>query len=511
MEKSEAARVTGAHWASLRSKPELIVIEDDEIADADANDDIQEIKTRSVSPPHKKQRLPETNVKTETITSPISLFSTELSNRQDNRDCLDFKDFVAHPDLVKTYQFNFMIDIEFLFESLGRNLGKCEVCLVTSLKSLVMDAELFTQLKVTTCDVKMARYGTHHTKMMINFFRDGTLQIVIHTANLTYAQFNYNAQTLWKSPILKKRSETRSTNFKADLTRYLRSYHLEKMDELSEILAEYDFSEISAEFISSSPGDYVLDLDHPGETLSGYGKLYQVLNANNLIPQDHQKHLKVVAQISTIASPYELSRNIFLHLLAPMVNGSTFPLSDGALAVFDSGKQDNYDAIVVFPTDEEVKNCASGELAGAAILYQPYPKYYNPNLEGHRKALKRAFHRWISKVETGREKFPPHCKTYCATDDDYATLKWVLMTSSNLSKQAWGCPGKNLSPDSRVQKYKIQSFEAGVLLHSGQFGGLPLVPEYVSNTSNKNNSVPIRLPFSLPPVRYTAKDKPWCI
>lgn len=66
---------------------------------------------------------------------------------------------------------------------------------------------------------------------------------------------------------------------------------------------------------------------------------------------------------------------------------------------------------------------------------------------------------WKSQ-DSGRESLMPHIKTYTRTysDEDNRTLiAWHLLTSSNLSRAAWGEYQKD-----KTQMY-IKSYELGVL------------------------------------------------
>lgn len=39
--------------------------------------------------------------------------------------------------------------------------------------------------------------------------------------------------------------------------------------------------------------------------------------------------------------------------------------------------------------------------------------------------------------------------------------------------------------------------------------GEKLVPAYGEDTVNDDKAIPLRMPFSLPPTKYTAQDEPW--
>lgn len=77
----------------------------------------------------------------------------------------------------------------------------------------------------------------------------------------------------------------------------------------------------------------------------------------------------------------------------------------------------------------------------------------------------------------------PHIKSYAAIKPDGTTL-WLLITSANLSKAAWG--RKNHDGASSV----ILSYELGVLMHSSDHDHL-------------------KLPYDWPLTKYGNSDTPF--
>jgi tyrosyl-DNA phosphodiesterase-1 len=91
-------------------------------------------------------------------------------------------------------------------------------------------------------------------------------------------------------------------------------------------------------------------------------------------------------------------------------------------------------------------------------------------------------------------------------------IQWMLVTSSNLSKQAWG-EAMNLAGDIRICSYEI-----GVLIWPGLFGQkAAMVPSFKRDTplaidANEGieTLVGIRMPYDLPLVPYGNDHNPWC-
>lgn len=157
-------------------------------------------------------------------------------------------------------------------------------------------------------------------------------------------------------------------------------------------------------------------------------------------------------------------------------------------------------------------------------------------------------------VEAERGKATPHIKTYNffspprtdvresdTTDDeneiqslDIVAMDWAMITSANLSKQAWGNPVKG---SGHTATSKIQSYEAGVLIHPGLWkdllkdeagvvtmsavGGKDCIVgegEKVSNCEILEEmdgkwemvKVGVRLAYDYPLKAYDEDDEPWC-
>ncbi len=85
----------------------------------------------------------------------------------------------------------------------------------------------------------------------------------------------------------------------------------------------------------------------------------------------------------------------------------------------------------------------------------------------------------------------------------------MLVTSANLSKQAWG-DAQNAAGESRVSSYEL-----GVLVWPELFGDkATMVPTFKTDTppiTGKGELViGARMPYDLPLVPYAKGDEPWC-
>lgn len=152
----------------------------------------------------------------------------------------------------------------------------------------------------------------------------------------------------------------------------------------------------------------------------------------------------------------------------------------------------------------------------------------------------------------GRCRAAPHIKTYIRfSDANLATIDWAMVTSANLSVQAWGAAANG------KKEIRICSWEIGVLVWPDLFidrevekdgGGtgrngkengkelprddgnknngynkpaavmlpcfkqdMPEVPEdNGSGASTTSTFVGLRMPYDLPLSPYTPQDQPWC-
>lgn len=431
--------------------------------------------------------------------SPIHLLHALAAPQDDaNRDTLTIHSILAANNLKETYQFNFCVDLELLLSLLPHEfvVNRRRFNLIVG-RDVVLeyDTELLNQYNISQTIVKLPRYGSHHTKMMINMFVDDTIEIVIMSSNITKVD-SVMTQMVWRSGQLKrgKTTEARGQKFQKDMMQYLRRYQTTKLLKLLDLLLEYNFDSVKVILIPSAPGTYTLK----DKEIYGYGKLYNELKHLDM------KGCNILAQVSSIASPISQRKgevsSVFTHLLCPLLTSRSL-LPPGSKSCESHQKKFNYKPWIIFPTAKDVASCDIGFAVGQLIHF---------NYTGNKRQItqfndiKKYLCKWNTGNNTGREKNPPHVKIYlCDNGDDFKTLKWVLMGSHNLSKQAWG-GGKGFGAWFDINTYEVSSYELSVLIlpESGS-----LTPVYKSDYSTSEN--PIRMPFSLPPTKYASDDQPW--
>jgi tyrosyl-DNA phosphodiesterase-1 len=138
----------------------------------------------------------------------------------------------------------------------------------------------------------------------------------------------------------------------------------------------------------------------------------------------------------------------------------------------------------------------------------------------------------VEKREAGRRRAAPHIKTYIQFSDQEKMdeIDWAMVTSANLSTQAWGA-----APSTASGEVRICSWEIGVVvwpqlfIASEEGRDVAMVPcfkqdlpvSYPVSTgsgeegkSSSTQTAPIlvgfRMPYDLPLTPYKADDIPWC-
>lgn len=397
-------------------------------------------------------------------------------------------------------------------------------------------------------------FGTHHSKMMILIRHDDQAQVVIHTANMIAGDWQNMCQAVWRSPLLPLVEQSRShgkqsdahpigsgERFKADLLHYLGAYG-GRLKTLRDQLKLYDFSSVRAALVASTPSKVPVSTSGPDRTTSwGWPGLKEVLQA---IPVSTKAavlpHINV--QVSSIATLTDKWVDHFFEILSTTSPG----LSDNSLSVpsfFKAKKPEDRkpNIRVIFPTPDEVRRSLDGYESGGSIHMKlqsatqiKQHTYMKPMMckwagdgEGHRLGDNAS----APVREAGRRRAAPHIKTFLRFSDKACTkLDWAMVTSANLSTQAWG------ALPNRDEQVRICSYEIGVVVWPELFAEegreTMMVPVFKKDMPEDNaeghangtklgwgkecapdsstNYVGFRMPYDLPLVPYAKDDVPWC-
>lgn len=428
-------------------------------------------------------------------------------------------------------------------------------------------------------------FGTHHTKMIVLFRHDDTAQVVIHTANMIVRDWTNMTQGIWLSPLLPLLPESQHARdplgpgerFKRDLISYIQAYSEGARHgrgicgALAKELLRYDFSAVRARLIASVPGTHPTSAGPGGETLWGWAGLRQALSEVEIRPASDGGKAEIVAQVSSIATLGATDAWLRGTLFAAMETGKevaasgadngptdsvrggsgTLTLSKAKTATASRRPRPSFK--VVFPTAPEIRRSLDGYESGASIhtktqspQQQRQLDYLRPMLcrwandmdgrspgrqlvdgsAGHAKETKR----WLR--DGGRNRAAPHIKTYIryyypsSFPSDGPTIDWALLTSANISKQAWG-----EAANGNGETMRIASWEVGVLvwpaLLAGDAGAGPtttrMIPVFKTDEptdydrggkgkaagASDLTTIGLRVPYSLPLEPYAPGEQPW--
>ncbi|KAI5637174.1 tyrosyl-DNA phosphodiesterase domain-containing protein [Phthorimaea operculella] len=323
-------------------------------------------------------------------------------------------------------------------------------------------------------------FGKHHTKMMILCYEDGSLRVVVSTANLYPDDWENRTQGLWLSPACPElptdampHDGDSPTGFKKTLLKYLHHYNMPQLSYYIERVKRCDFSHINVFLVASVPGGH-FDMEW------GMTRIGTLLRQHCQIPQSEQRAWPLIAQASSIGSygkdPKLWLTGDFLHHFTKIKNQPQMLTQPPELKV-------------IYPSLENVRQSHDGLLGGGCLPYAA---------DAHSKQpwLNNFLFQWRAK-HTCRDRAMPHIKSYTRVNKNADLAAFYLLTSANISKAAWG----NINKGNAA--LRIMSYEAGVLflptfvLKEDFF---PLSP------GHKNRLV---IPYDLPPTRYSPDMSPW--
>ncbi|KAE8146098.1 tyrosyl-DNA phosphodiesterase-domain-containing protein [Aspergillus avenaceus] len=168
---------------------------------------------------------------------------------------------------------------------------------------------------------------------------------------------------------------------------------------------------------------------------------------------------------------------------------------------------------IVFPTDDEIRRSLNGYGSGGSIhmkvqsaAQQRQLQYMRPYLAhwaGDRESD-------AGKQDAGRRRAAPHVKSYIRfCDEKMDSVDWAMVTSANLSTQAWG------AAVNAAGEVRICSYEIGVVVWPQLYSAAAMVPTFKadcppSTTDSVDGVIGLRMPYDLPLTPYKEDDAPWC-
>lgn len=230
-----------------------------------------------------------------------------------NRECISFADIFSydeHNPITQIILMNYMIDISWML-SIVPHLADVPLLCLTGSSIDSNNLPKHSRWTIAKVDMGMERYGTHHSKIAIVFYKQGGLRLAITTANFIEEDFSYLTQGLYTQDFPVK-SEDSSDESKYDLGRDLVDYfhHVhtntskskKELDSFCEQIKEYDFSSASVILLPSIPGRF------KGNEIEkwGIGRLHHILAKEEcLFASKHhfaESDYRLVMQYSSLGS-----------------------------------------------------------------------------------------------------------------------------------------------------------------------------------------------------------------
>ncbi|XP_013174288.1 PREDICTED: probable tyrosyl-DNA phosphodiesterase [Papilio xuthus] len=323
-------------------------------------------------------------------------------------------------------------------------------------------------------------FGKHHTKMMLLCYEDGSLRVVVSTANLYIDDWENRTQGLWFSPQCPPLSaesmphdEESPTLFKRSLLRYLHHYQMPQLSYYVDWVKRCDFSHINVFLVASVPGSHF-------DTEWGMTRTGALLRQHCCVPPAENTKWPLIAQASSLGSygkePKLWLTGDFLHHFTKIKDQPQMLSTPAELKL-------------IYPSLENVKQSHDDLLGGGCLPYAA---------EVHSKQpwLNNFLYQWQAKSNY-RNKAMPHIKSYTRVSPDNKMAAYFLLTSANVSKAAWGTLNKG------NRALRIMSYEAGVLF----------LPKFIINQDlfpiDRNATNRLILPYDIPPIKYTSDMSPW--
>ncbi|CAG7879349.1 unnamed protein product [Brassica rapa] len=452
----------------------------------------------------------------EKLPSTFRLLSVDGLPDWANTSCVSIND-VVEGDVVAAILSNYMVDLDWLLSACPKLASIPQVMVIHGEGD--GRQEYIQRKKPANWILHKPRlpisFGTHHSKAIFLVYPRG-VRVVVHTANLIHVDWSNKSQGLWMQDFPWKSDDDnidtpKVCGFEDDLVDYLAVL---KWPEFTACLPgrgnvkinaaffrKFDYSSATVRLIASVPGY------HTGSNMRKWGHMKLRTILQECVFDREFRRSPLVYQFSSLGSLDEKWLAEFGASLSSGITEDRTPLGHG-------------DPLIIWPTVEDVRCSLEGYAAGNAI---PSPL---KNVE--KPFLKKYWAKWKAD-HSARSRAMPHIKTFTRYSDQ--KIAWFLLTSSNLSKAAWGALQKNNS------QLMIRSYELGVL-----FLPSPVKTQACNFSCTDNNSstkkvkqetkgdvekrsklvtmtwqgdrdspeiISLPVPYQLPPEPYSSEDVPW--
>ena len=499
------------------------------------------------------------------MASPFRLTSIRDLPLSKNIDTISLRDILGNPLIKEAWVFNYCFDVDWLmgfFDSDIRDQVKVRIIHGSwrnddPNKQRIEDACQRWEHVEAAAAYLPDPFGTHHSKMFVLFTHDEYAQVVIHTANMLAQDWTNLTQAAWMSPMLPLLKDTAAptvgkigsgSRFKYDLVAYLGSY-TSRTKRLREQLALFDFSGVRGALIASVPStmeEYPTTKNIKAlwdQELWGYPSFHRALSS--ILARDQNTNAShIVCQVSSIATiPQTWLNQFFPVLCGPPPPGST------------QQQWDPSHVSIIYPTPTNVASSLNGYASGGSIHTKTQSSAHLKQIDTLRPSLCQWTRGPQAKTRADRDQAAPHIKTYVSfattptKDHPAPDVQWALLTSANLSTQAWGTlrdvgKGKQTGKEVVVKSYEIgvlvwpelfaddfdtgeneldPSTRAGAIEERSSMRMIPVfekdtpLPSPTSLSRRDQESlatqtlVGLRIPYDLPLTPYKTGDIPWSV
>lgn len=501
------------------------------------------------------------------VASPFQLTKIRGLQPSKNLDTISLPSILGNPLIKEAWIFNYCFDVDWLmgfFDSDVRAQVKVKVIHGSwkndDPKKIAIDdaCQRWNNVEAATAYLP-DQFGTHHSKMFVLFTHDDQAQVIIHTANMLAQDWSNLTQAAWVSPslpLLKGNQKTvigkigSGSRFKHDLLDYLKAYG-SKAKSLREQLTQFDFSSVRGALIASVPAHMkgfpvTMNMDTVwDQKLFGYPSLLRTLQS--VLPSQRMKSsLHTVCQVSSIATLPQKWLDQFAPVLYDPSSSTQSP-------------QQHWDpsrVSIIYPTSRNVASSLDGYASGGSIHTKAQSPTHLKQIDNLRASLCQWTQGPQKDLRAGRNEAAPHIKTYVcfsakpSKEQPMPDIEWALLTSANLSQQAWGTLRESGKGKQKEKEIVVQSYEIGVLVWPGLFEegfdtgegegtgeietkttaqrdteSVRMVPVFGKSTPSEsetatateqsgskaqtNTVVGLRLPYDLPLTPYSNTDMPW--
>ncbi|KAL8648509.1 MAG: hypothetical protein Q9210_004949 [Variospora velana] len=495
--------------------------------------------------------------------SPIQLSTVSGLPASSNIDTVSLGDILGDPLIKECWLFNYLFDVDFIMSQLDEDTRDLvQVKLVHgSWKN-----EDSNRMHIENRFAMLIRYEIQQAaKRYPNIqvvtaymaeIHDDQAQVIIITGNFIVRDWSM-CQAVWRSPLLplvdnsiQSPSDPEAlptgsgSRFKKDLLAYFKAYGSKRTSALTAQLERYEFSSIRAALIASVPGKQNLrSTDREAETLWGWPGLREILRS--ITSASAGGSPRIVMQCSSVASISEKWMANFLETLSVTTPPNVPQLKQTPKVS------------LVFPTASEIRRSVDGYSSGGSI----HMKTQTPAQQKQLTYLRPMLCRWARDYEPSappsghpdvgrlhqalRRRAAPHIKTYIRfADEEMDRIDWAMMTSANLSKQAWGdiptagseiriCSyeigvvvwpdlwdegagvdmvpvfGKDI-PDDKLEAEEVAGRGHEEDETTDEEGGAGFRKENLKESKSRKLTVGLRMPYDLPLVPYGQNEMPWC-